>query len=226
MPVLTDWLLCRRHCKSKQLSRGVPWTNEELQQVRDPTKYTGFCAEEIYGSWARPDPILHEKRSHPFGPSGRSWHKENRSKYAELFKSLIPGEERENLTQCKEEPSSFRATCRHKVAADEESGDRIEKAASCFELLHLRGCSLKKLREDFSEGQKETNTPYLLFSTDEVKRCDSTDSSYVRLLEVLADYVSVSVERLHRRVVSLEHILFEQVASKRFAESFSAESIQ
>lgn len=194
------------------MSRGVPWTNEELKHVRDPTKYTGFSAEEIYGSWARPDPVLHEQRHQPFGPFAKSWHKESRAKLSMLFKSLIPEEELENLAQVKEKPASFPATCRH--LAEEERGEAHGgDNGRCYANLGQHCFSLNT--ED--KGIK-TNCLYYIYPKNELESFESSDHPYICLLKILADRISVGVNSLHHRVNTLERLLFKTKWSKRHRE--------
>ena len=222
LPELSDWLQCRRLCQSMKMARGIPWTDEDLQHVRDPTRYTGFCAEDIYGSRAIPDPILQEHHKRTFGPFGKSWHCENRTKYSELFKSLIPDEELRTLTQNRENPSSFFATCRHVATSEGRSGVRSKDFKGCYAVLGQRGVSLEALRKDFENGQVKDRHLYCIYTKDELQSDACSDHLYVAVLRILAAHISVDIQQLHHRVTLLEELLFEKKISKRFTGSNSS----
>ena len=191
IPLFTDWLKSRKCCEAKKLENDVPWSDEQLKLVHNPTTYTSFCKSDIFGSWEPCDKVYTGIAVKHFRAS-RTTNEESQQRYAQLFRSLMSkDQEKEFNGVVTPQVTSFPATCSH-VADDE---------VSCFDNLRSRGINTERLFE-YGEAVK-----YIYYMANDQNQ-NSFHSSYDTLLDILADRIEVKVEDIQDKVAKLEKALF------------------
>lgn len=191
IPLFTDWLKSWKCCEAKKLENGVPWSDEHLKLVRNPTSYTSFCKSDIFGSWGPSDKVYTGIQSKNYR-ADRTTNEESQQRYAQLFKSLMNKEQEKEFSGLDTpQVTSFPATCSH--VADGEGG--------CFDNLCSRGMNTTRL---FEYGKDIKYICYLANNQNH----NPFHSSYESLLNILADRIEVKVKDIQVKVAKLERALF------------------
>lgn len=220
IPVFADWFNGFKRCSAKRARNGVPWTLEEFNLLREPSNYGKFCRTDIFGSWTEPDLEVTEFRESIFRAPAmfRAMKRDNREKRAEMFQSLASANKSSTAQQWR--PSSFSMTCRHSTSEDNESAELPQGNCSRKCYASSRRISLEKLHprdnhmHDTEPACEMKGTKYLCYVEDD-KDEHTFHYSYKTVLGILASRIEVSPEFLHRKISSLENILFDDQPEKR-----------
>lgn len=176
----------------------MPWTDEQFKLVQDPTAYSAFCRSDIFGSWEPADRV-NTGNQHKNLRANRVTNEESQEKYAQLFKSLMTRERKEQFNHtATPKVTSFPATCAHVV-------DTHNGPAPCFDKIRSRGIQTEKIFGD--PFRKDNDLRYIKYSAN----CPdegSFHSSYETLLTILADRIEMKPMDLQNKVHKLENALF------------------
>ena len=176
----------------------MPWTDEQFKLVQDPTAYSAFCRSDILGSWEPADRV-YTGSQHKNLRANRITNEESQEKYAQLVKSLMTLERKEQFNHtATSKVTSFPATCAHVV-------DTRNGPAPCFDKTRSRGIQTEKIFGD--PFQKDNDLRYIKYSANCVDQ-NSFHSSYQTLLTILADRMEMKSMDLQSKVNKLENALF------------------
>lgn len=176
----------------------MPWTDEQFKLVQDPTAYSAFCRSDIFGSWEPADRV-YTGNQHKNLRANRITNEESQEKYAQLFKSLMTRERKEQFDHtATPKVTSFPATCAHVV-------DTHNGPAPCFDKTRSRGIQTEKI---FGHPfQNDMDLRYIKYSPNCADQ-NSFHSSYETLLTILADRIEMKPMDLQTKVNKLENALF------------------
>ncbi|EDO48811.1 predicted protein [Nematostella vectensis] len=203
LPLWSDWASCAQACQSKRREAGVPWTDEELRETRDPRTYGTFCKTAAFGSWASRDPEMLEGKA-AIPAKKRSVRKERWNNCAEIFSNLVATPEAPCTDQ--HTTTSFPTACRH---ATDDTND-------CFHTTRDRRLSLESTSKLCSERSvsRETDDE----SCQQFRRyvcylrpgsfMNTRPSSYDFLLRLLSSRIEARPEDLEKLLVKLESAMF------------------
>ena len=211
IPLFTDWLKCWKRCEAKKFEKGVPWTDEQSQLLRNPSVYASFCRSDIFGSWKPTDEAYSGIETKNYRIN-RTTNEESQERYAQLFKSLM-GRKKEQELSGVTRPlvTSFPGACAHVTQKTVERGLSdtclqemdlgIGDEESCFSNLRFCRVDVVELLENSKDAK--------YFSYLENGQSQETfHSSYKTLLNILADRIEVTTDDLQKKVRKIEGALF------------------
>ena len=176
----------------------MPWTDGQFKLLQDPTAYSAFCRSDIFGSWEPADRVSTGSQGKNLR-ANRITNEESQEKYAQLFKSLMTRERKEQFDHTPtHKVTSFPATCAHVV-------DTHNGPAPCFDKTRSRGIQREKIFGD--PFRKDNDLRYTKYSANCVDE-NSFHSSYETLLTILADRIEMKPMDLQAKVNKLENALF------------------
>ena len=204
LPIFEEWLGDFRRCAAERAKDGVPWTQEEMGLLREPANYSTFCKTNIFGKWVEPDLALTQerKRWRTIRPLHRALSEENREKRSQLFRTLAKSDGC-GVAEGERVPSSFPRTCRH-IADEAGTPQRSPPSGQkCYETSSARGIPVEELR-----GGDGVQSARYFFNLKDKDALSSVHSSYRAVLYLIASRIECEPELLHRRVKTLELIIF------------------
>ncbi|XP_067036516.1 uncharacterized protein [Acropora muricata] len=218
IPLFTDWLKCWKRCEAKKFEKGIPWTDEQSQLLRNPSVYASFCRSDIFGSWKPTDEAYTGIEAKNYRIN-RTTNEESQERYAQLFKSLM-GREKEQELSSVNRPlvTSFPGACAHVTQKTAERGSSdtclhemdvgVGAEESCFS--NLRFC-----RVDVVEVLENSKDAKYFSYLENGQSQETFHSSYKTLLNILADRIEVTADDLQKKVRKIESALFCRLGAPR-----------
>ncbi|KAK3723784.1 hypothetical protein QZH41_007096 [Actinostola sp. cb2023] len=195
------------------MASGVPWTQEELRQLRDSRTYTTFCKSHVFGACARRDrEMTTDVKDSVISARRKYFRKEYRESFVELFSSIV-GET--STDDAPPPPTSFPDTCRHGNKTSNENQEH------CFSESTTRRIPLESFAQLCAPTETETQDKdeereavplskrkYIKYFRLDTNR-DASHSSFRFLVDLMATHIETKPEVLEVTIMKMESLLLD-----------------